>query len=109
MGIRNRFYLIYSLSPFFSLFFSLSLSLSLSFPPPPLGGKEKFFKTKYKELNFSMVNLSASPQQGGSTTYSPTFYNQSSAGDLGFTSNRAKKQIAIKYITYSVYFHNTKH
>lgn len=55
-----------------------------------------------------MVNLSASPQQGGSTTYSPTFYNQSSAGDLGFTSNRAKKQIAIRHIPHSVYFHNTK-
>ena len=31
-----------------------------------------------------MVNLSVSPQQGGSITYSPTFYYQSSAGDLGF-------------------------
>ena len=54
-----------------------------------------------------MVNLSESPQQGGSYTYSPTFYNQSSAGDLGFTSSRAKKQIAIRHIPESVYFHNT--
>ncbi len=54
-----------------------------------------------------MVNLSESPQQGGSYTYSPTFYNQSSTGDLGFKSSRAKKQIAIRYITQTVYFHNT--
>ncbi len=53
-----------------------------------------------------MVNLSASPQQGGSTTYSPTFYNQSSAGDLGFKSSRAKKQIAIRHVPSAAYFHN---